>query len=178
MNPFTQMATVLTASSIPAWNVADIPEKGLSRTETIRRLLKAANRPVTAANQTDLALAAHMAFDSVQRGTADAGDRDTLVCMTNVHMILCEKHCSPSDLADALTAQEALLRADGRVLQGKRWNFDGEGRAAMLTAIHAHQQLIAQLGQAAITDALLTMRERRARGQVHRVELAAQVTPT
>lgn len=98
--------------------------------------------------------------------------------MTNVHMILCEKHCSPSDLADALTAQEALLRADGRVLQGKRWNFDGEGRAAMLTAIHAHQQLIAQLGQAAITDALLTMRERRARGQVHRVELAAQVTPT
>lgn len=52
MNPFTQMATVLTASSVPAWNVADIPEKGLSRTETIRRLLKAANRPVTAAEIT------------------------------------------------------------------------------------------------------------------------------
>lgn len=141
----------------------------LARNPVFRAL---GRKPMTAANQTDLA------FDSVQRGTADAGDRYTLVCMTNVHMILCEKHCSPSDLADALTAQEALLRADGRVLQGKRWNFDGEGRAAMLTAIHAHQQLIAQLGQAAITDALLTMRERRARGQVHRVELAAQASTT
>lgn len=147
----------------------------LARNPVFRAL---GRKPMTAANQTDLALAAHMAFDSVQRGTADAGDRDTLVCMTNVHMTLCEKHCSPSDLADALTAQEALLRADGRVLQGKRWNFDGEGRAAMLTAIHAHQQLIAQLGQAAITDALLTMRERRARGQVHRVELSAQASTT
>lgn len=50
MNTFQQMAAVLTASSIPAWSVGAAQiEKGLSRTERIRRLLKAAARPVSAA---------------------------------------------------------------------------------------------------------------------------------
>ncbi|MGK3946624.1 hypothetical protein ABK046_50725, partial [Streptomyces caeruleatus] len=61
----------------------------------------------------------------------------------------------------------------GRVLQGKRWNFDGEGRASLLRAIDAHEQQIAQLGQGLVTDALLTVMEMRAAGQVHRVELTA-----
>ena len=50
MTPFTQMAATLTAKTISAWNI-DTNERprGLSRTETIRRLLKSASRPVTAA---------------------------------------------------------------------------------------------------------------------------------
>jgi hypothetical protein len=122
--------------------------------------------------QTDLALAARMAFESVQRGTADNADRDTLVCMVNVSMVLAGKHCGADDLADQLAAQDALLRADGRVLQGKRWNFDGEGRLAILRAIDAHEQQIALLGQGLVTDALLTVMDLRAAGHVHKVELA------
>lgn len=50
MNPFTQMATTLTAKTVAAWNIdTDERPRGLSRTETIRRMLKAASRPVTAA---------------------------------------------------------------------------------------------------------------------------------
>lgn len=49
MNPFTQIAATLTAHTLPAWDVAEAKTKGLSRTETIRRLLKVASRPVTAA---------------------------------------------------------------------------------------------------------------------------------
>ena len=127
--------------------------------------------PMQQRKQTDLALAARMAFESVQRGTANEADRDTLVCMVNVAMVLAGKHCGPDDLDDQLAAQDALLRADGRVLQGKRWNFDGEGRTAILRAIDAHEQQIAQLGQGLVTDALLTVMEMRAAGQVHRVEL-------
>lgn len=127
--------------------------------------------PMQQRKQTDLALAARMAFESVQRGTANDADRDTLVCMVNVAMVLASKHCGPEDLADQLAAQDALLRADGRVLQGKRWNFDGEGRASILRAIDAHEQQIAQLGQGLVTDAMLTVMEMRAAGQVHRVEL-------
>lgn len=129
-------------------------------------------KPMETTRQTDLALAARMAFESVQRGTANDADRDTLVCMVNVAMVLASKHLSTADLDDQLAAQDALLRADGRVLQGKRWNFDGEGRTAILRAIDAHEQQIAQLGQAYVTDALLTVMEMRAKGEVHRVVAA------
>ena len=129
--------------------------------------------PMQQRKQVDLLLAARMAFDSVQRGTANDADRDTLVCMVNVGMVLAGKHCGPDDLTDQCAAQDALLRADGRVLQGKRWNFDGEGRTAILRAIDAHEQQIAQLGQGLVTDAMLTVMEMRAAGQVHRVELTA-----
>lgn len=49
-SPFTAMAATLTAKTMAAWNLdpADKP-KGLNKTETIRQLLKTANRPVTAA---------------------------------------------------------------------------------------------------------------------------------
>lgn len=127
-------------------------------------------KPMEASRQTDLALAARMAFESVQRGTANDADRDTLVCMVNVAMVLASKHLSAADLDDQLAAQDALLRADGRALTGKAWNFDGEGRMAMLVAIDAHEQQIALLGQALVTDALLTVMDMRANGHVHQVK--------
>lgn len=127
-------------------------------------------KPMEASRQTDLALAARMAFESVQRGTANDADRDTLVCMVNVAMVLASKHLSAADLDDQLAAQDALLRADGRALTGKAWNFDGEGRRAMLVAIDAHEQQIAVLGQALVTDALLTVMDMRANGHVHQVK--------
>ena len=49
MNPFTQMASSLTAHALPAWTQSEPITKGLSRTERIRCLLRAATRPVTAA---------------------------------------------------------------------------------------------------------------------------------
>jgi len=83
--------------------------------------------------------------------------------------VLASKHLSAADLDDQLAAQDALLRADGRALTGKAWNFDGEGRMAMLVAIDAHEQQIAVLGQALVTDALLTVMDMRANGHVHQV---------
>lgn len=49
MSTFNCMATALMRKSIAPWSEADIPEKGLNRTERIRRLLRAAHRPVSAA---------------------------------------------------------------------------------------------------------------------------------
>lgn len=138
----------------------------LARNPVFRAL---GRKPMEASRQTDLALAARMAFESVQRGTANDADRDTLVCMVNVAMVLASKHLSAADLDDQLAAQDALLRADGRALTGKAWNFDGEGRMAMLVAIDAHEQQIALLGQALVTDALLTVMDMRANGHVHQV---------
>jgi hypothetical protein len=139
----------------------------LARNPVFRAL---GRKPMEASRQTDLALAARMAFESVQRGTANDADRDTLVCMVNVAMVLASKHLSAADLDDQLAAQDALLRADGRALTGKAWNFDGEGRMAMLVAIDAHEQQIALLGQALVTDALLTVMDMRANGHVHQVK--------
>ena len=49
MNPFEQIAATLTTRNAPAWNLEEVHLKGLSRTESIRQLLRAANRPVSAA---------------------------------------------------------------------------------------------------------------------------------
>lgn len=49
MTSFTQMAAVLGTLNVPAWSEGQAKPKGLNRTETIRQLLKTANRPVTAA---------------------------------------------------------------------------------------------------------------------------------
>lgn len=48
-SPFLHMASVLTATHMPTWNIEDPKPKGLTRTETIRRLLRSSSRPVTAA---------------------------------------------------------------------------------------------------------------------------------
>lgn len=125
--------------------------------------------PMAAAKQDDLALLARLAFDSIQRGKGNVYDRDNLACVVNVCMVLAEWHCSPDDLAAIIAAQEGMLRADGRVLQGKRWNFDAEGRAAMLGALDIHEQLIAALGQSVVSDALMEVLTRRANGQAHQV---------
>lgn len=142
----------------------------LARNPVFRAL---GRKPMQASRQVDLALAARIAFDSAQRGTANEADRDTLVTMVNVAMVLASKHCGADDLATVLAAQSAVLRADDRQAQGKRWNFDGEGRSAILVTLDIHEQQIAQLGQAYITDALLTVREMRAAGQVHKTRATA-----
>jgi hypothetical protein len=43
----------------------------------------------------------------------------------------------------------------------------------MLRMLDAHEQMLAAFGQAELTDALLTVMERRARGQVHRIKKVA-----
>lgn len=141
----------------------------LARNPVFRAL---GRKPMQATKQVDLALAARIAFDSAQRGTGNEADRDTLVTMVNVSMVLASKHCGADDLATVLAAQSAVLRADDRQAQGKRWNFDGEGRSAILATLDIHEQQIALLGQAYITDALLTVREMRAAGHVHKTRAA------
>ena len=48
-----------------------------------------------------------------------------------------------------------------------------KGRTAILRMLDAHEQMLAAFGPAELTDALLTVMERRARGQVHRIEKVA-----
>lgn len=129
--------------------------------------------PMSAEKRTDLLIASRIAFAAVDKGQGTEADRDTLACMVNVAMVLAEKHLVGDDLEAILDAQRALLRADVRVADGKRWGLDGEGRAALLRALDMHDQMAEQFGWAYITDALLTVRERMASGQVHRIVEAA-----
>ena len=105
------------------------------------------------------------------QGDATQADREALAGMANVIMVVAEKHCTPGDLDAAQAAQMALMRADGRALQGKTWNFDSEGRAAVVAAMDMFEDIVARLGYGIITEALVTVLERKERGQVHRVEV-------
>lgn len=135
-------------------------------------------KPMAASKQDNLILACTNALDAVKAGTGTADDRDTLVCMVNVSMVIADKHCETENLNQILQAQDALLRADARAAQGLNWNFDGEGREAMRVAIILHQHMVEQFGQAYIVDAVLTQREMRQAGHVHRPATPTPVTTT
>ena len=131
-----------------------------------------ARKPMPQSLQATQSIDVRLSYAKAISGDADKNDREALAGMANVIMVLAEKHCVPADLEAAQAAQMALLRADGRAMQGKTWNFDGEGRAAILAAMDLFEDMVATLGQGAVADALLTVLERAAKGQVHRVELA------
>lgn len=132
-----------------------------------------AKKPMDASLQATQSIDVRLSYAKAISGDADQNDREALAGMANVIMVLAEKHCVPADLEVAQAAQMALLRADGRAMQGKTWNFDGEGRTAIQTAMDLFEDMVANLGQGAVTEALLTVLERAARGQVHRVELTS-----
>ncbi len=71
------------------------------------------------AQQTNLALAARIAFESAYKGNCNDADRDTLAGTVKICMVLTETHCTPDDLQLTLDAQNAMLRADLRAAQGK-----------------------------------------------------------
>ena len=130
-----------------------------------------AKKPMPQELQSTQALDVRLAYSNAIQGDATRNDRETLAGMANCIMVLAEKHCTPGDLEAAQAAQMALLRADGRAMQGKAWNFDGEGRAALKDAMDLFEDMVARMGQGAVTEALVTVLERAAKGQVHRVEL-------
>jgi hypothetical protein len=124
-----------------------------------------AKKPMTAITQTDVYLPAQLAFKAALEGTVTASDRDDLAVMCNIIMILAEKHCTQADLDDAIAAQHAINRADKRALDGERWHLDTEGCKAIIQALSTHEQQVSQLGQVEVTDAVLTMNQRRLKGQ-------------
>lgn len=132
-----------------------------------------AARPMNQDLQTMQAIDARLAFDAACAGQATRDDRETLAGVANAIMVLAEKHCTAADLELAQDAQKALLRADASVMQGHAaiWTFDAEGQQAMLAALDAWEQMASQIGFGAVSEALLTVLERTARGQVHRVEV-------
>jgi hypothetical protein len=130
-----------------------------------------AKKPMPQSLQSTQAIDVRLSYANAISGDATKDDREALAGMANVIMVLAEKHCIPADLEAAQAAQMALLRADGRAMQGKAWNFDGEGRTAIQAGMDLFEDMVSQLGQGAVTVALLTVLERTAKGQVHRVEL-------
>lgn len=132
-----------------------------------------ARKPMPKKLQLTQALDVRLSYSNAIQGEATRDDRETLAGMANCIMVLAEKHCIAVDLEAAQAAQMALLRADARAMQGKTWNFDGEGRTALLAAMELFEDMVATMGNGAVTEALLTVMERTAAGQVHRVEKQA-----
>jgi hypothetical protein len=129
-------------------------------------------RPMSKELQATQCIDARMAYTAIVNGAGTSDDRETLAGVVNCVAILAEKHCSPADIEIAEQSHWAMMRADGRALEGKAWNFDGTGRTAMLAALELFEDMAARMGQGAIADALLTVIERVAKGQVHGVGVA------
>lgn len=149
--------------------------KRLTKLEQIARnpMFKAFGRQtISTGAQVDLALAARMAFDAACKGTFNDADRDTLAGTVNVCAVLAETDLSEADWDTCIDAQEAMMRADARCLDGKTWGFDGPGRTAVLETLNIHEQLLSLMGQHALAKTLIEIQDRQARGQVHRLEVS------
>lgn len=130
-----------------------------------------AAQPLAAGIQLDQAIDVRMAFEQVAQGKATRADRQSLAGVANCVAMLAAKHCAQVDQDAAEAAQMAILRADARVMNGaSAWNFDDEGRLAVLVMLDIFEQQIAQLGRAAVVDALLTVIDHIQRGNTHRIE--------
>lgn len=131
-----------------------------------------ARKPMPKALQCTQAIDARLAYEAVTRGSATTDDYETLGSLDNLITVLAEQHCTADDLATAHDAQKAILAADARWLDGKAWNFDYEGRKAVVAGLTMFEQMAAQIGQGAVTLALIEIINRKKRGQVHRMEKA------
>ena len=132
-----------------------------------------ARKPMASALKVTQAVDARLAYLAVTQGTASIDDFQTLGSLSNLIMVLTERYCCPDDQAAAIAAQQAVLRAQARWLDGKAWNFDGEGRTAMLRALDIFEDAAERIGQGAVTLALLEIITREKRGQVHTFERQA-----
>lgn len=130
-----------------------------------------ARKPMAKELQSTQCIDARLAYSSIVNGECTVDDRETLAGVVNCVAVLAEKHCGTEDKELAVQAHWAMMRADGRALEGKAWNFDGPGRVAMLTALELFEDMASRMGQGAVADALLTVMERVAGGHVHKVEM-------
>lgn len=95
---------------------------------------------LTGTKQTELALRARLAFDSIVSGRVSPGDPDELAVVSNICLLLCEKGIGAEYLERVKQAQEAILSAQRRENDGKAFNFTGPERAAVLDLLDLHEQ--------------------------------------
>lgn len=126
-----------------------------------------AKKPMPTKLMVSQAIDAHLSFKAISAGQATTDDYETMGSLANLITILTERHCVAADQAVAIDAQKAVLRAQARWLDGKVWNFDGEGRAAMKEAMQIFEDCAERIGQGAVSLALLEIIEREKRGHVH-----------
>jgi hypothetical protein len=135
----------------------------MSRAELLARnpvVQALARLPMPKSVQTTQSLDARLSYKATTEGKATPTDRDCLAGVCNVVMLLTEKHCAPEDLTAAIDAQNAIIRADLRFKQGQPWDFDDEGRKAMLDVLDMFEDLIALLGADEVALALITILNR------------------
>ena len=119
-----------------------------------------ARLPMSKSVQLTQALDARLSYQAAIEGVATPTDRDCLAGVCNVVMLLTEKHCTPEDLSHAIDAQNAIIRADLQFKEGKTWDFDKEGRKAILDVLDMFEDLISLLGADEVAMALVTILSR------------------
>jgi len=132
-----------------------------------------AAKPMTQAEQNDLALDAHMAFDEIVHGRGNEHHIDMLSTAANTCLVLCERGFGPECEPKIIEGQEALMRVKVRQRQGKRIGFDGPGAQAMRDMLDIHTQQMEHAGRAELAAAILEVHKRVALGHTYSMRVAA-----
>lgn len=129
-----------------------------------------ASQPMVAAQQRDLSLDAHSAFDEIVHGRGAGCHVDVLATAANTCLVLCERGFGPECEPKIIEGQHALMRLKARLLQGKRIGFDGPGAQAMRDMLDVHAQQLEHAGQGEVAAAIVEVYKRAALGNTCRIE--------
>ena len=130
------------------------------------------NKPLSSKQITDLQMMAEQCLDEALHGDRNTVTfyRSGLAEVANLCYLLGVEHYNDPSIGEE--AQKALLRADARHADGKNWALDGPGIEAVKDAVYAQGQMLRELGQGDVTNAILTAMAKLKAGQVHRLETA------
>jgi len=93
--------------------------------------------PLTGDQQRDLGLAYWLSFQAMLNAPCESAWH-SLAASLNVAMVLCERGFGAEYIGDIKAAQMSLMRAYKRSNDGKSWELDAEGIAAIRAALTLH----------------------------------------
>jgi hypothetical protein len=141
------------------------PNKWLRRTIAVHGARVEAS-PLTDSQQRDLGLAYHLSFETMLNGGSEEAWH-ALAATLNVCLILCERGFGAEFEAEIKAGMRALMRCKYRQQQTGSWAFDGDGIAAMRTALEIHDQQIRIAERGEIRAAINEVYRRVSSGDVY-----------
>ncbi len=126
-------------------------------------------RPLADGQVTDLAAAYWLALDAMASGTSGEEEWSVVTCALNIALVLAEQGVGAEHEQQFIAALDGAFRAKVRAVHKGAWRFDGEALQAIRTALHRHDQQVAEVSRGQLRAAMTEVHRRIDSGLVYEV---------
>ncbi len=118
---------------------------------------------------TDLAAAYWLALDAMVRGDSGEEEWSVVTCALNIALVLAEQGVGAEHEQQFIAALDGAFRAKVRAAHKGAWRLDGEALQAIRTALHRHDQQVAEVNRGQLRAAMTEVHRRIDSGLVYEV---------